>query len=147
MPIPIIDLFAGPGGLAEGFSSLTDSHNERIFKVKLSIEKDDHAHKTLTLRSFVRQFPYKNLPDEYYQFLSQEIDINTLYEKFPHQYKEASQEAWKATLGQTSETEIDKRIKDNLNGEKNWVLIGGPPCQAYSLVGRSRVGGIQEGDH
>jgi DNA (cytosine-5)-methyltransferase 1 len=147
MPIPIIDLFAGPGGLAEGFSSLTDSDNERIFKVKLSIEKDNYAHQTLTLRSFVRQFPFKKLPDEYYQFLKGEIEIDTLYGKFPEEHREASQEAWMATLGQTPETEIDKRIKGNLNGEKNWVLIGGPPCQAYSLAGRSRVGGIQEGDH
>jgi DNA (cytosine-5)-methyltransferase 1 len=43
--------------------------------------------------------------------------------------------------------EIDRRIKKGLKGEKDWVLIGGPPCQAYSLAGRSRVGGIHEDDH
>ena len=50
--IPIIDLFAGPGGLGEGFSSINDNQGNRIFEVKLSIEKDEHAHKTLRLRSF-----------------------------------------------------------------------------------------------
>ena len=40
--IPVIDLFAGPGGLAEGFSSLKDN-GERIFNIKLSIEKEVFA--------------------------------------------------------------------------------------------------------
>lgn len=145
--IPIIDLFAGPGGLAEGFSSLVDNQKERFFNVKLSIEKDTHAHETLKLRSFLRQFPINALPSEYYEFLKQEISMNDLFEAYPDQYKEAEKEAWQATLGETSEAEIDRRIKDGLNGEQNWVLIGGPPCQAFSLVGRSRVGGIDENDH
>lgn len=145
--IPIIDLFAGPGGLAEGFSSLVDENNQRYFNIKLSIEKDPYARETLKLRSFVRQFPYKELPEEYYQFLRKEITLDALYATYPLKHTEADNEAWKATLGQTSENEIDKRIADSLNGEKDWVLIGGPPCQAYSMAGRSRVGGIAENDH
>lgn len=50
--IPIIDLFAGPGGLGEGFSSVL-SNKTRVFDIKLSIEKDANAHKTLELRSFL----------------------------------------------------------------------------------------------
>ena len=34
--------------------------------------------------------------------------------------------------------EVDRRISEVLNGIKDWLLIGGPPCQAYSVVGRSR---------
>jgi len=145
--IPIIDLFAGPGGLAEGFSSLVDDKNQRYYNVKLSIEKDRHARETLKLRSFVRQFPYKELPEEYYQFLQRKISIENLYELYPQEALEADLEAWEATLGETSEDEIDERIKKGLEGRKDWVLIGGPPCQAYSLVGRSRVGGINVEDH
>ena len=147
MSFPIIDLFAGPGGLAEGFSSVIDKDNNRVFKVKLSIEKDVHAHNTLTLRSFVRQFPYKDLPEEYYEFLRGNIKMTDLYECYPKEYQDAHLEAWMATLGETPESEIDNRIRENLNGHTNWVLIGGPPCQAYSMAGRSRVGGIQDGDH
>lgn len=147
MPFPIIDLFAGPGGLAEGFSSLTNQDNERIFQIKLSIEKDTHAHETLTLRSFVRQFPFRQLPAEYYQFLRGEITLPELYDTYPAEHHEAAQEAWQAVLGQTPEQQIDDRIARKLDGETNWVLIGGPPCQAYSLAGRSRVGGIHEEDH
>ena len=55
MPIPIIDLFAGPGGLGEGFSSLRDHKREPVFEIVLSIEKDPMAHKTLTLRAVFRQ--------------------------------------------------------------------------------------------
>ena len=146
MPFPIIDLFAGPGGLAEGFSSLTNDRNERIFDIKLSIEKDTHAHQTLTLRSFIRQFPVNTLPDDYYQFLRKEISLEQLYNRYPQQYNEAQQEAWQATLGVTPEAELDERISGNLGEETNWVLIGGPPCQAYSLAGRSRVGGIDPED-
>src|ERR1700750_3401158 len=101
MPFPIIDLFAGPGGLAEGFSSLIGNDNDRVFKIELSIEKDAHAHQTLTLRSFVRQFPFRELPDEYYAFLKQEITIEELYHAWPEQYHDAQQEAWQATLGET----------------------------------------------
>jgi len=145
--VPIIDLFAGPGGLAEGFSSLVDGNKERYFNVKLSIEKDAHARETLKLRSFVRQFPFQKLPNEYYEFLKQKISIKDLYDIYPNESHEADLEAWQATLGETPESEIDIRISEGLKGEKDWVLIGGPPCQAYSLVGRSRVGGIDEEDH
>lgn len=47
--IPIIDLFAGPGGLGEGFTSVVDKNNSRYFRIALSIEKDEFAHKTLML--------------------------------------------------------------------------------------------------
>ena len=43
--IPIIDLFAGPVGLGEGFSSVF-KNNRSVFEIKVSIEKDENAHKT-----------------------------------------------------------------------------------------------------
>lgn len=137
--IPIIDLFAGPGGLGEGFMSVTDKQGRRRFKIALSIEKDEFAHQTLTLRSFLRQFDYKKLPEEYYSFVRGEMSIDELYNLYPEQIKVARHEAWKTELGpKTPHPIVDKRIKDALKGEKDFVLIGGPPCQAYSLVGRAR---------
>lgn len=140
--IPIIDIFAGPGGLGEGFSALLDKERERIFKIALSIEKDANAHKTLTLRSFFRQFSPDNIPTSYYEFLKGNITLNQLYEEWPEQFEHADNEAWHATLGEgegaVSNKEVDKRIEVALQGKKNWLLIGGPPCQAYSVVGRSR---------
>lgn len=139
MPIPIIDLFAGPGGLGEGFSSVYE-RNERVFKIALSIEKDEFAHQTLTLRSFVRQFNRDNIPSEYYSLVRGDLkNVEDLYKKYPEQAAAAKHEAWKIEVGDSDKHRIiDKRIKEALRGEKNFVLIGGPPCQAYSLVGRSR---------
>ncbi len=42
---------------------------------------------------------------------------------------------------QISDEKVRNRIKEALNGASTWLLIGGPPCQAYSLVGRSRMRG------
>ena len=47
--IPVIDLFAGPGGLGEGFSSFPGIGKRARFKISLSIEKDHVAHHTLEL--------------------------------------------------------------------------------------------------
>jgi len=136
---PIIDLFAGPGGLGEGFSKLRVDGNRR-FEIKLSIEKDPCAHKTLTLRAFYRQFRDAQTPPEYYEYLRGEISRDVLFDKYPEQAKAALHEAKCLTLGKD---DISSIIGPRLRGKKNWVLIGGPPCQAYSLVGRSRMlGGI-----
>ena len=156
MKIPIIDVFAGPGGLGEGFMSLKNKDNKSIFDIKLSIEKDENAHKTLTLRSFYRQFDKENkkVPIAYYEAL-REPDIvkrERLIERLLNEYEEgkiARNEARLIELGSKewpSEV-VDGLIKERLNGARDWVLIGGPPCQAYSNVGRSRVGGISRDDH
>ena len=152
--IPVIDLFAGPGGLSEGFSSVTNGKN-RVFEIKLSIEKDEHAHKTLQLRSFCRQFPVNELPEKYYDVLlasslkDREELTKKLFEAYPSQAKNSKAEVWHAELGGADFPKhiVDRRIEQELKDKKYWVLIGGPPCQAYSLVGRSRVGGIGKDDH
>ncbi len=142
MAIPIIDIFAGPGGLGEGFSAVENAKGVPEFKIVLSIEKDKSAHTTLTLRSFFRQFNKDQVPEDYYDFVRGKITLNDLYAKWPIQAKAASEEAWLATLGSkkraTPHTEVDQRIRKALNGQKDWLLIGGPPCQAYSVIGRVR---------
>ena len=153
--IPIIDLFAGPGGLGEGFMSLKDGGENSIFDIKLSIEKDINAHKTLTWRSFFRQFDKFNkpIPKEYYDayretsLSKREELIELVLNKYP-EGEVARKEARLVELGAEHwpEEVIDKMISGQLNGEKDWVLIGGPPCQAYSNVGRSRVGGVRKDD-
>ncbi len=138
--IPIVDLFAGPGGLGEGFSALETVNHERAFKIVLSIEKDLYAFKTLNLRSFFRQFDHGKVPSDYYDFIRGKILLSELLNKWPKQAELANKETWLAELGgrEYCDSEVDKRISDALQGEKNWVLIGGPPCQAYSIIGRSR---------
>lgn len=137
--IPVIDLFAGPGGLGEGFASYTTKERDRLFRVALSIEMNESARTTLRLRSFYRQFERSAVPAEYYEFLRGEITVDALYSKYPEQADASDKEAWQAELGNTSSEEVDQRIVAALGGAKDWLLIGGPPCQAYSLAGRSRV--------
>lgn len=139
-PIPIIDLFAGPGGLGEGFSSVTDSDGNLAFRIGLSIEKEPSAHKTLTLRAVFRQLRGTPALEHYFKYVRGYIDEAT-FRSIPevaHAFVEASREARRIELGKDDPTEIDRSIREALDGEANWLLIGGPPCQAYSLAGRSR---------
>jgi DNA (cytosine-5)-methyltransferase 1 len=156
--VPVIDLFSGPGGLSEGFSRfgardwasvLPKELSERgwsipadvSFEIKLSVEKDSVARRTLKLRAFLRQF--QEHPAEYQQVLKGELSPEELYSKFKLQADVAEQEAWEHELG-TDRSAVDRRIADAVRGHDLWCLIGGPPCQAYSLVGRARRKGIKD---
>ncbi|WP_415895289.1 DNA cytosine methyltransferase [Neptuniibacter sp. PT34_22] len=139
--IKIVDLFAGPGGLGEGFSSLDNS-----FEIAVSAEMDTHARSTLQLRAFFRllQKERPELLNDYYKFCNGESD---------QPYSEQSKDLWDKSLEEARQiklgsdegnAELEKQIiQASLNEQnKDWVLIGGPPCQAYSLVGRARNKGI-----
>ena len=142
--IPVIDIFAGPGGLGEGFSAIGRNECSPRFRIALSIEKHPSAHLTLQLRSFFRKFPPGKAPSAYYCLLQGESDVQKLFEKFPKEAKLATAEAWLAELGVVARDEVSARITRALDGRKCWVLIGGPPCQPYSTAGRSRVKGLEE---
>ena len=76
MSIPVIDIFAGPGGLNEGFSELVDSSGSKVFNTVASIEMESSAVRTLRLRSVFRELSKtgKYLPN-YYQFIRGEISL------------------------------------------------------------------------
>lgn len=140
MSIPIIDLFAGPGGLGEGFASLEGHGREAFFEIGLSIEKSPVAHRTLTLRSVFRRLRGTKNVKHYYSYIRGEIDESN-FRKIPavaNAFSLAEIEARCLELGKSDEVGIDREISAALKGQETWVLIGGPPCQAYSLAGRSR---------
>lgn len=141
--IPVIDLFAGPGGLCEGFSSVLDPAGARRFSVKVSIEKEPVAHRTLMLRAIFRHFPQGEAPNCYYDYIRGTIKREDFL-KHPdvkQAVAQAEREAKCAELGATPRETVDEWIEEALGSTRDWVLIGGPPCQAYSLVGRSRMRG------
>lgn len=137
-----VDLFAGPGGLAEGFSSVVDAEGRRLFEIALSVEKEPSAFATLRLRSFTRQFR-DALPDAYYDYLDGAITKTKLVSLYPEEWAAAERETLMLELGtEGAKSEIDPQL-DALKAEGDSILIGGPPCQAYSLVGRARNRGIK----
>lgn len=138
----VVDLFAGPGGLAEGFSAVRGARSQRVFSIALSVEKEASAHQTLLLRSFLRQFEV--FPDEYYRFLNGEIEEPDWCALYPAEMALARDEALMLELGTP---EANNAIWPRLDSVRrrfkgNVILIGGPPCQAYSLVGRARNKGV-----
>ena len=143
-PYSIVDLFAGPGGLGEGFSSFRNNHNNPVFESVASIERDEFSHKTLLLRHFLRAFSDDVFPQEYYDYLAGKITIEELYTQYPEQHKAAINTALKISLGPENHGIVKEILADRLGTSKKWALIGGPPCQAYSLVGRSRMMGNEE---
>jgi DNA (cytosine-5)-methyltransferase 1 len=138
--IPVIDLFAGPGGLGEGFASTGNNECKGHFRIRLSVEKNPSAYSTLLLRSFFRKFPCNNIPSEYYAFLRGEISLDDLFIAYPVEAKGAREEVWCAELGSGDEFNLllDEKIETIIKDKEKWILIGGPPCQAYSIMGRSR---------
>jgi DNA (cytosine-5)-methyltransferase 1 len=139
----IVDLFAGPGGLAEGFSSIRNKDGSRPFQIALSVEKEASAFETLRFRSFFRQFKSAP-PADYYRFLNGEIPEPDWKSLFPVEWGNACLETVKLELGsRTAIPKLDARLEQITRRHRgNVILIGGPPCQAYSLVGRARNKGI-----
>ncbi len=137
MSIPVIDIFSGPGGLGEGFAGLDDGN---VFKILVSAEMHPAAHQTLRLRSYFRLLKASSLgTGAYYDFCSGIGKTPWNSDESKALWDEAGEEALNITLGTPDgDTRLDEAIEARLCPDVNCVLIGGPPCQAYSLAGRSR---------
>jgi len=139
MPIPVVDIFAGPGGLGEGFSAFTPQPGGTpAFRIHVSAEMEANAARTLRLRAFFRQFPAGHVPESYYEYVRGHRETPWT-EATRVQWERACEEALQLTLGNPEhDALLATRVAKVADGNQPWVLIGGPPCQAYSLVGRSR---------
>ncbi|MDE0074845.1 MAG: DNA cytosine methyltransferase [Gammaproteobacteria bacterium] len=142
--VPVIDLFSGPGGLAEGFAGYRESGGHPRFRIALSVETEPSAHRTLVLRAFLRKFPSAELPIEYYDFLNRGAKDEPNWKKlYPEKWLDAGNETLRLKLGTSEATSVVmarvQRIRRRHGGRT--VLLGGPPCQSYSLVGRARNAG------
>ncbi len=94
------------------------------------------------LRSFLRQFG-DHAPSHYYDMLADSdtplsTRLGKLFSCYPTESASAECEAWHAELGKEDRSTVRERIAAALERQDPWVLIGGPPCQAYSIAGRSR---------
>lgn len=166
MTVPIIDLFAGPGGLGEGFSRARSAD----FDIAVSIEKDGMAAETLQLRAAHRALARSGLAtvstwalwDSILESSPWNIAFDLLKESGDPDIRSACErgtsEAWNLELGPGNRDLVRRGIRERMHRfmtrgrlPDNAVLIGGPPCQAYSIVGRSRNRGTEgykaEDDH
>lgn len=131
------------------------------FKLAMSVEKELWAHATLTLRAFVRQFG-NDIPKIYYEYLKTETEPRkqTLAKRFAirnEMFSRRCQAKWEAAQEETlngpyalgskaDDVVIFDRLRElkKENTYDDWIVIGGPPCQAYSLVGRARNKGVKD---
>ncbi len=139
----IVDLFAGPGGLGEGFASLVEGGHSP-FRIGISVEKESSAHRTLTLRAFLRNYRARHgvLPKQFIDFHAGDVPEPDWSEADASAWQIAVDEARALELGtEVAASVIDARIAELKARYDDTILIGGPPCQAYSLVGRARSRG------
>ena len=139
----IVDLFAGPGGLGEGFAPLTEK-GHAPYRIGISVENETSAHRTLTLRAFLRELRRRDgiLPVEFIEFHAGRTAEPVWAEVDAEAWRVATEEARYLELGSHgAASEIDQAIKKLRRRFDDTILIGGPPCQAYSLVGRVRSRG------
>jgi DNA (cytosine-5)-methyltransferase 1 len=129
-----IDLFAGCGGLSEGFI-------QAGFEVIAQVEMDKWACETLSTRHLYYALRKVGKDYFYHKYLREEISKEYLSNKFSEIYQLISPSVIQAKFGETKFDEIIKKIESciKFHGASRFnVVIGGPPCQPYSLVGRSR---------
>ena len=131
MPYSFIDLFAGAGGLSEGFV-------QAGFLPIAHIEMNKYAAQTLETRSAYYYLKENNRLSEYYEYLKGHITRTELLSRIPDDVlKTVICETMSDSTLPKLFKEIDVSLKEKGIDEVD-VIIGGPPCQAYSLVGRAQ---------
>jgi DNA (cytosine-5)-methyltransferase 1 len=131
-----IDLFAGAGGLSEGFISAG-------FEPIAHVEIDQAACFTLRTRTAYHYLKSVKKYDIYVSYLKGEITRKELYSHIPDDLLNA---VINLPIGSDFNPSIHKTIEKLLGKKEVDLIIGGPPCQAYSLVGRARSANGMSGD-
>ncbi|MDO9150584.1 MAG: DNA cytosine methyltransferase [Methylotenera sp.] len=128
--INFIDLFAGAGGMSEGFVRAG-------FNPIAHVEMNANACKTLVTRSAFHYLKETNQLDKYKDYLTGKCTHEELLTNLPPTVKES---VHNYEISDDNISEIFKKIDKNLNKDiKVDLIIGGPPCQAYSLLGRHKI--------
>lgn len=129
----IIDLFAGAGGLSEGFV-------QAGFNPIAHIEMDHYACDTLRTRAafhYLKETDQLAIYEQYLKNKKEKENGQWLWDRVPISVVDT---AIQATIGEDTINGIFSKV-DALKGRKRIdVIVGGPPCQAYSIAGRARLG-------
>lgn len=122
-----IDLFAGAGGLSEGFVRAG-------FNPIAHVEIDKNACDTLQTRNAYYYLKKKNDLGIYYDYLKKSISKQELFQELSFLEQNVIHHA----IGKDN-SKIFNIIDEKLHNKNIDLIIGGPPCQAYSVVGRYRL--------
>ena len=132
-----IDLFAGAGGFAEGFKRAG-------FEPVAHVEIDSAACFTLKTRLSYHYLKENNKLDIYIKYLKGEISRDQLFSAIPSHIPES---VINMSIGDENNSKIFWII-EKLNSQKDIdIIVGGPPCQAYSVAGRSADKDRKRYDH
>ena len=121
-----IDLFAGASGMSEGFIKAG-------FNPISHIEMDKDACDSIKTRAVYHYLTKEGNEKNYIDYLKGNISREELYGQVP---KEVLDSVLNIEITDDSIKGIFSKIDTLLKGEKVDLIIGGPPCQAYSLLGR-----------
>lgn len=126
----IIDIFAGAGGLAEGFIS-------EGFTPLAHIEMDKDAIDTLATRTAFHFLKNENRLDLYIKYLNGEIGKSDLYAALPRTLLNTIINEKISTESLSSIYSIIDNNMTTAGCSEVDVLLGGPPCQTYSIISRN----------
>jgi DNA (cytosine-5)-methyltransferase 1 len=124
-----IDLFSGAGGLSEGFIRAG-------FNALAHVEMDLSACKTLETRLLYHRLHEENKLDHYHDYLLGNTSRDDFFARFGDQ--ELLDSVINLGIGKENNEEIFNRIDALAGNDEVDMIVGGPPCQAYSLIGRAR---------
>lgn len=127
--VKILDLFAGAGGLSEGFW-------QEGYDIVGHIEMDRDACETLKTRAIYHSLKNKNKLSEYREYLKGNISREELVKKY--KLEKELNKIINVEITKENCDELIAEIKELANNKKINGIIGGPPCQAYSNIGRAR---------
>ncbi len=123
-----LDLFAGAGGLSEGFVNTGMTPLAHI-------EMDKASSFTLQTRSAFHYLKSKKQIRKYFDYQSGKISRKDFYNHLPVNIQKS---VINKEISDNSNNEIIEQIDIIRDTKKVDLIIGGPPCQAYSVVGRAR---------